>query len=475
MKLPLWVRALDVIAIVAFVLGVFVVVFGGFATHFGPIHLSIRSPIRLLFFAVAAVAIRHAARPADPLHLRLIRGLRATQSDSPASIAFGALSTRVAVLLIGYFAILTVGIPKPQAGFELSSDPILNLPARFDAGWYGGIALDGYSFQGRWDRQQNVAFFPAVPLMMRIAGHFVGAFESGIPKGTRMARALWAGAIISMIAFACAAWYLTRLARDTIGEPHSADAVWLMAAYPFAIYFSAPYTEGVFLLGAVAAFYHFRRREWIASAFWGLLVGLTRPNGFLLSAALACLVAEDLWHARRTSDLGPRISDLARPASVVAIAAPVLGMLTYSAFVHQLTGSWFGWARLHEAWGRSFEGFAPIARGFGWIENEGLLRVVAGLPYDTLNALALLFALVMLWPVFRRLGLAWGVFVLANVLPPLMAGGVLSMGRLTSTLFPLFLALALVLPRRAVAPLVIASAIAQGLAAVLFFTWRPLF
>jgi hypothetical protein len=49
------------------------------------------------------------------------------------------------------------------------------------------------------------------------------------------------------------------------------------------------------------------------------------------------------------------------------------------------------------------------------------------------------------------------------------------MGRLTSTLFPVFLALAAVLPSRTVPPLVTAFALAQGLAAVLFFTWRPLY
>ena len=46
--------------------------------------------------------------------------------------------------------------------------------------------------------------------------------------------------------------------------------------------------------------------------------------------------------------------------------------------------------------------------------------------------------------------MAWGVFVLISLLPPLFAGGLVSMGRLTSTLFPLFIALAAVLPPRAV-------------------------
>ena len=81
----------------------------------------------------------------------------------------------------------------------------------------------------------------------------------------------------------------------------------------------------------------------------------------------------------------------------------------------------------------------------------------------------------MLWPVARRLGYAFAVFILINVIPPMLAGGVLSMGRLTATLFPVFLALAVLVRPRAVTPLVTAFAIGQGLAAVLFFTWRPLF
>jgi hypothetical protein len=42
-------------------------------------------------------------------------------------------------------------------------------------------------------------------------------------------------------------------------------------------------------------------------------------------------------------------------------------------------------------------------------------------------------------------------------------------------LFPVFLALAAIVPPRAIPPLVTACAIGEGLVAVLFFTWRPLF
>lgn len=462
---PRWARAADAFALAAIALALFVLVFGGFAVTLGPLRLSVRSPGRILFVALALIAIRHAAMPAEPLHRRAIGWLRSTRGDSPGTLAIGGLASRVAVVFVGYFAVLTVGISQP-AGMHLSSDPLLDLQGRFDAGWYGTIAQEGYYFQGRFDRQQNIAFFPAFPMLMRAGGYLVGGFHSSVSKETALARILWAGAILSMIAFAWAAAYMVRLARDTIGIEHAQGAVALLAAYPFALYFSSAYTESLFLLGSVAAFYHFQRREWLAAAAWGLLVGLTRPNGCFLSVPLGLLALQAYWNRRDTREL---VHGLA------AASAAGLGMLAYSAYVHQLTGAWFGWARLHETWGRSFEGLAPASRGMGWIVNEGLLRVFAGVPYDTLNALALVFVVLMLWPVTRRLGAAWAVFVLLNIVPPFLAGGVLSMGRITATLFPVFFGLAAVLPRRAVMPVATAFAIGQGLATALFYTWRPLF
>ncbi len=89
-----------------------------------------------------------------------------------------ACASRVGVLGVGYLAVVTIGFAPSATGLELSADPLLNLPARFDAGWYGGIALDGYCFEGRFDKQQNVAFFPALPLLMRAVGYPLGAVRT---------------------------------------------------------------------------------------------------------------------------------------------------------------------------------------------------------------------------------------------------------------------------------------------------------
>ena len=460
----------DGLAIGAAVLGIFVLLFGGFVLHFGPLPLRVHAPGRLVFIAVALIALRHVASPGDPIHRRIRRMLRAGDAISTKTIARLALASRVAVLAAGYFAVITIGVQESAVGLRVSGHPLTDLPSRFDAGWYAGIALDGYYFEGRLDKQQNLAFFPAWPLLERAAGYPLGAFAPGLPTERRMARLLWGGVLLSLIAFAWAAVYLWRLARDTIGEERAASAVALLAAYPFAVFFSVPYTESLFLLGAVATIYHFRRRELVRAAAWGLLVGLTRPNGCFLSIVLPLLIFEKL-----------RVSEISRlplsqiSKSLAAAAAPGIGMLIYSAYVHHLTGAWFAWARLHGAWGRSYEGLAPVARAYGWLTEEGLLHVVEGVPFDTLNSLGLLFALLMLWPVLRRLGVAYAAFVLVNLVPPMLAGGVLSMGRLTATLFPLFLALAASVSPRAVTLLITAFAIGQGLAAAIFFTWRPLF
>ncbi|MCA1651010.1 MAG: hypothetical protein LC753_12260, partial [Acidobacteria bacterium] len=151
------------------------------------------------------------------------------------------------------------------------------------------------------------------------------------------------------------------------------------------------------------------------------------------------------------------------------------GMLLFTAYLYSKTGVWFAWARSHGAWGRSFQGLEPLSRVYEWLTTESLVQIVTNVPYDTLNTGALLFGAALVVPVFRRLGAAYGVFVLVNLVPPFLSGGVLSMGRLTSTLFPLFLALATLVPPRSVVGWTAAFGVLQGLAAVLFFTWRELF
>jgi hypothetical protein len=434
------------------------------------------SPPLLLYAALSIQIVRHLLWPRPSL-LSRARTVSAAVAARPhlSSAIRGFVATRPAILLVGFLSVVAIGAPATP-GFVLSRDPLANLPARYDAGWYGDIALDGYTWDHTFQRQRNIAFFPALPMLMRPVGLAFGMYDRTASRDRRLLRALWAGVAVSLAAFLWALVYVARLASALIGPERASGAALLLAAYPFAFFYNAPYTESLFLLGAAGACDHFRRQEWLAAASSGLFVGLTRPNGCFVSVPLAIMGFEQLYR-HRTAE-GAARTTAGRKAILVRLltaATPGLGMLLFTAYLYRLTDVPFAWARSHEAWGRTYQGLAPIGALFERLMTEPFLQVVMNNPANSINAVGVAFGLALLYPVCRRLGPAWGAFVIVNLIPPLFAGGLLSMGRLSATLFPLFVALAAVVAPRNVPAWAAVFGIAQGLCATLFFTWRDLY
>ena len=141
------------------------------------------------------------------------------------------------------------------------------MPARWDTGWYLTIAdgrLSILSPTRAPDYQQNIAFFPAFPMSMRYLSVVLGR------------QPLWTGVGISIVAFYLRARVFPEARAQRAGDEEQAvTAVMLLAAYPFAVFFSAAYTEGLFLLTLMGAVYHFRQNQLWRSAFWGFRV---RPD-----------------------------------------------------------------------------------------------------------------------------------------------------------------------------------------------------
>jgi hypothetical protein len=126
------------------------------------------------------------------------------------------------------------------------------------------------------------------------------------------------------------------------------------------------------------------------------------------------------------------------------------------------------------AWGRTLAEPAVTQHLVDTLTAEGLAGLAAARPYDAINATAGLVALGLAIPVGLRLGPAYALLIVVNLVPPLLMGGAVSLGRFTATLFPLFLWMAAVLPRGGLA-VGVAFATLQGFAAVIFYTWRPLY
>jgi Dolichyl-phosphate-mannose-protein mannosyltransferase len=153
---------------------------------------------------------------------------------------------------------------------------------RFDSSWYLGIAGHGYT------SLRATAFFPLYPFLTRTVGFVTGSD-------------VIAGVLISVISFAAALMLLHRLTELELGR-RAADATVLLVAFaPLSFFFSAIYTESLFLLLSVATLLAVRRERWMLAGVLGALATLTRPTGILLMVPIA------VGLIRRRRRLDPRL------------------------------------------------------------------------------------------------------------------------------------------------------------------------
>lgn len=156
--------------------------------------------------------------------------------------------------------------PVP-GGWEGVSNWWLNPWTTYDSEWYIDIAINGYT-------EQTSAFFPLYPLLLKIGGET----ESSVAL---------TGVLISNACFLAALAVVFLLTKLDFNENISSATVWLMAFFPATIFFSAVYTESLFLLLLVSSYYLARRGYWLGAGVAGLLASLTKNPGILISIALA--------------------------------------------------------------------------------------------------------------------------------------------------------------------------------------------
>ncbi len=350
------------------------------------------------------------------------------------------------MLILGAAAVVLVGtVPPPnlQAGWRVSSNELTNLLARWDTYWYHSIATTGYHWDPSVERHQDVVFFPLYPLLMRWTGRLLG----GHP--------LLGGLIVSLAAFAGAIALLYRLAALDIGESRAWAAVLLLSTFPYAVFFSAVYTESLFLFLMAGAFYAMRRDRLLPAALCGLAAALARPNGCWLSVSLAFLAL---------NRHGPR-----RALALAVAAMPLAGTALYSAYLWYRFGDALAWLHGQAAWG------LPLAGRFSVIEPgevagpPGIVDVIVW----TGNIAVFALAMWGLAPIYRRFGAAYASLVALSLGPPVLAHLFMSGGRFAAVVFPLFFWLAAIVPEERVPRLAASFAAIQAVFAILFFLWRP--
>jgi hypothetical protein len=304
--------------------------------------------------------------------------------------------------------------------FAIPALPALDGWARWDSAWYWAIARDGYGVM--LGEQSAAAFFPLYPLL-----------ASAVSQPLRLLlppdQAFYLGGfLLANAAFWLAVVLFDRLARALLSPQAATRALWLFCLYPFGLFFSAVYTESVFVACTLAALWYARAgRFWVAAAA-AALAGLTRNIGLCVGAAVALELLRQRQWAWRTL--------LTRAALPLALA-PV-GVVGYAVYLGITLGDPLRFLRAQQAWGHELA-LLPV----GALVHDALS--VGILWRDRLDAWACLWV-VLVFPVlvvvaWRRYGASLGLYAAGALAAPLAAGMTAGLGRYSAVLFPAFLVL----------------------------------
>ena len=186
----------------------------------------------------------------------------------------------------------------------------------WDAGWYYGIAHAGYAGLPL----ESLRFFPLQPLLIRglsvvFLGHTALA-QFALVNGCALLYALLAH----------------RLAlREGLSPQEAARVPWVSALAPAGFVLVMGYTEALFGVLVCVLLLSMRSRHWMATALAGALAGALRPTGVILGLPV---LLEAVRGLRRCS--WPE-----RAARLVAVVAPLAGLVAYLAWVgHRFGNPW---------------------------------------------------------------------------------------------------------------------------------------
>jgi hypothetical protein len=361
--------------------------------------------------------------------------------------------------------------------------------ARWDSAWYLVIARFGYRPDLAPYTSPRMAYFPLYPLATRALGWL----------GTPL---VLAGVLISVAAFALALYGIHRLTtleavragRLVPAGSHASDvarlAVIVTAFSPMAFFFSAVYSESLFLVLSVGVFWCARHGRWPWVALLGALVGATRSTGLLLAVPALIIylygpredrapdrervTGHPAGPARRPGVSARALAHALQPRyrlrpDILWLALMPAGVGVYSAWLAAAGGDPLGPFHAAQAWDHHLvapflgvwdgltAGFDGARQLLSFQRQHIYFPLAGGDPFivgwHNLMELAFLLAAVpMLVGVLRRLPLAYGAYAIAALaLPlsyPVAPQPLMSLPRYLVVLFPLSMWLAAWLAER---------------------------
>jgi hypothetical protein len=356
--------------------------------------------------------------------------VRGAPSGAVRDSLLALVTSRALVWTVGVVAFAVAGARDPRVPHLGAVGDALAAPVtRWDSIHLEHIALHGYS------SERLTAFFPLYPLLARAAGVVFGSLLLG-------------GTLVSLGAFAAGLYLVHRLAELELGPPAARRTVWLLAFFPAALFFSAFYTESLFLALTAGAIYLARQGRFGWACAVGGLASATRNTGVMVAVPIALLYL----YGPRADRPGPGRHRL-RADALWILLVPA-GLVAYSIYQAVRFGDPVATWHAQTYWSRGFHG--PFSAVWYAIPKtwQASYELFTG-SHDTFESpiakLALFGALALgltsLVGVFRRLPVAYGAYMVAALLPPLSspwpAHPLMSFPRFLAVLFPVHMWLAM--------------------------------
>jgi hypothetical protein len=290
------------------------------------------------------------------------------------------------------------------------------------------------------------AFFPLYPLFTRAVDGL------GIPM-------VAAAMLVSALATWAACVFLLLLADEDEGTGAGRRAVLYMLLFPTAVFLVAPYSESMFLAGAIGSFYFARRGRWMQAALPLAVATATRAAGAFVGLGL-------LFEFLRGRS-SPRVPVSRVAAALVIGSLPALAYLVYLINIEGTPLAYFTAQRV--GWSREFVG--PV---------DSFLRTwhAATGPDGPTNWLiawrfeiagAAVGVAVTVWALLRR---EWGyaAYMGSTMVVLMTSTWYFSIPRMLLTFFPIFVFLASITGRHPVwhETIILVSAPAAVLGVVVF-------
>jgi hypothetical protein len=195
----------------------------------------------------------------------------------PGQVILIGLVSRLVVFAAAFagYSLFSLRQTLPSEGVWNIQVPIVNLFSRWDSGWYLQIALNGYP-PGNSPIAIQWAWFPLYPITMK-AGLIL------TPWFTSAEAVLVAGFFISNVLFFVSLYLFYKLSQKILLDSRLALlSTFFFCFWPGAFFYSAVYSESLFMTLALSAFYFLEKKQQVQATALGFLAAFARSTGFLI-------------------------------------------------------------------------------------------------------------------------------------------------------------------------------------------------